>query len=245
MTSARDRRVTLALKWHYLDDLDVEDIQQRFIDEGYGEYAKSTIRNYLNEEPKDAVLEQIEEEQATVRLQIADREEQLYQRAREAEFDATDDDSIRRVVPATATVSTERETSMQVPDWEILDPGHEDRPEWATDRDVIICFTGGHRRVMPGEPYPVQQVDGSPKYTTEFAGLERDVPDEQARSSLRREQSQHLQAKGDVVGVYKDRVELEGSLETETTVGVDEETKSLARELLATRYDQERTDGDE
>lgn len=239
MTSRRDRRVTLALKWHYLDNLSPQEIRDRFEDEGIGDYATSTIRRYLNEEPADEVIEQIEAEHANVRLQIAEREERMFQRARQAESQATEDEPIKRVVPQTKT-ARERQT---VPAWEFVDDP-DARPDWATERDVIIRFTDDEREVLEGQKYPIQALDGSPRYTTEFAGLKRDVDDLQGQAMARQEQSQHLQAKGDVLGVYKDRVELEGSLETETTVGVDDETKELARELLAARYDQEGDDGD-
>ncbi|WP_254768223.1 hypothetical protein [Salinilacihabitans rarus] len=242
--STKQRRVTLALKWHYLDNLSVEEIQQRFEDEGIGSYARSTIRGYLNEDPADEVLEMIEEEHANTRLQIAEREERLYQRAREAESRALTDEPIQRVVPQTDRVPADRESPMTWQDWEYVDPDDEDWPEWAEERDIIIRFTDQKRQLMPGEEYPLRAVDGSPKYTTEFVGLERDVDDLKGQSMARREQSQHLQAKGDVLGVYKDRVEIDGAIETESTVGLDEETKEIAREVLRERYT-EGDDGDE
>ena len=228
--STRDRRVHLALKWHYLDNLDVEEIQDRFETEGIGSYARSTIRDYLNEEPKDAVIEQIEQEHADVRLQIAEREERMYQRAREAESEATQDEPIKRVVPQTTRVSTDRETSIQVPDWEVLDEDDPDRPDWATPRDVIIEFPGGRRRVMPGEEYPVQAVDGSPKYTTEMVGLRREQPDLKQQAMARQEQSSHLEAKGDVLGVYSTDINMNVDGELDTTVSLDEETAATIRE---------------
>lgn len=241
--STRDRRVTLALKWHYLDNLDPEEVRDRMEAEGYGDYTVSTIRDYLNEEPADEVIEQIEQEHANVRLQIAEREERAFQRAREDEAAATKDEPIVRVVPKTDRVATDRETPMQWPAWEIVEPGDDDWPEWATERDVIIRFRDHETAVHPGEEYPLQAVDGSPKYTKEFDGLRRDQPDLDRQRAARGEQSQHLQAKGDVLGVYKDRVELEGSLETESTVGLDDETKEIAREVLRERYT-EGTDGE-
>ncbi|QLH80970.1 hypothetical protein [Halosimplex pelagicum] len=234
--STRDRRVHLALKWHHLDNLSVEEIRERFEQEGIGSYARSTVRDYLNEQPKEEVIEAIEQRHADVRLQIAEREEQLYQRAREAELEATEDQPIVRVVPKTERVRRDRETPKRVPDWEIVDIDDPDRPEWASERDVIVRFTGDETRVQPGEEYPVQAVDGSPRYTKEFDGLQRDQPDRKSRAMARQEQSSHLQAKGDALGVYKERVELEGSLETESTVGLDEETKEIAREVLRERY---------
>jgi len=237
MTSPKDRRVTLALKWHYLDNLDVEEIQERFEREGYGSYANSTIRGYLNEQPKEEVIDQIEQEQADVRLQIAEREERMYQRAREAETQSTKEESVKRVVPQTREA---RERKV-VPAWEFVEDDAE-RPEWATERDVIIRFVDGEREVLEDEEYPVQALDGSPKYTTEFVGLERDVPDQKAQAMARQEQSSHLEQKGEALGVYTDHIELDGSIETESTVGLDEETKEISREILRERYNQEGDD---
>ncbi len=241
--STKQRRVTLALKWHYLDNLSVEEIQERFEDEGIGSYARSTIRGYLNEEPADEVVEMIEQEHANTRLQIAEREERMYQRAREAESKALKDDPIVRVVPKTETVSNDRVDPLTWPAWEIVEPDDDDWPEWAEERDVIIRFLEDQTTsVHPGESYPLREVDGSPKYTKEFDGLRRDQPNLEGQSMARQEQSKHLQAKGDVLGVYKDRLEVEGSLETETSVGLDEDTKEIAREVLQKRYEQEGDD---
>ncbi|WP_434531032.1 hypothetical protein ACODNH_05315 [Haloarcula sp. NS06] len=240
--SNRDRRVTLALKWHHLDNLSVGEIRDRFEAEGIGSYTRSTIRDYLNDEPADAVIEQIEKEHANVRLQIAEREERMFQRAREAEAEATEDEPIVRVVPKTDRVSDDRESPMQWPAWEIVEPSDEDWPEWATERDVIIRFTDDTTDVFPGEEYPLRAVDGSPKYTKEFDGLRRDQDDFKGQAMARNEQSKHLEAKGEALGVYKDRVEVEGSLETDSTVAVDDETKAALREALRARYDQEDTD---
>jgi hypothetical protein len=68
--SRRDRRVNLALKWHYLDNLSPEEIRDRFEREGITELTTSTIRDYLNEQPKGAF-------------------KQLYQLAYEAEIEAS------------------------------------------------------------------------------------------------------------------------------------------------------------
>ena len=240
--STRDRRVHLALKWHHLDNLDVDEIRDRFEAEGIGSFARSTVRGYLNAAPKDEIIEAIEQKHADVRLQIAEREEQLYQRARQAEHDATKDEPIIRVVPKTDRVANDRESPMQWPAWEVVEPGDEDWPEWATERDVIIRFTDEMTSVLPGGEYPLRAVDGSPKYTKEFDGLRRDQDDLKGQSMARSEQSKHLEAKGEALGVYKDRVELEGSLETDSTVAVDDETKAALREALRARYDQEDTD---
>jgi hypothetical protein len=217
MTSQRDRRVTLALKWHYLDGFGVGDIQDRFESGGHGSYAKSTIRGYLNEEPKGEVLEQIEEEQATVRLQVAERAERRWQRAREAETQATQEVPIKRVVPQTRTAN-ERQF---VPAWELVRDANE-RPGWADERDVIIRFVDDEREVLAGDEYPVQTLDGSPKYTTEFVGLQRDAPDEGDRAALRREQATHMQQKGEVAGVFVDRHEIDATVEAEAQLSDDD-----------------------
>ncbi|WP_209309435.1 hypothetical protein [Haloarcula amylovorans] len=228
--STRDRRVHLALKWHYLDNLDVGEIRKRFEAEGIGSYARSTVRDYLNEQPKQEVIEAIEQRHADVRLQIAEREEQLYQRARQAERDTTKDEPIIRVVPKTDRVSDDRETSMQWPEWELVEPGDEDWPEWATERDVIIRFTDRTTSVRPGEEYPLRAVDGSPKYTKEFDGLERDQDDLKGQAMARQEQSSHLEAKGDALGVYSTDINMNVDGEMETTVSLNEEAAAAVRE---------------
>ncbi|MEA5387110.1 hypothetical protein VB779_08615 [Haloarculaceae archaeon H-GB11] len=228
--STRDRRVHLALKWHHLDNLDVEEIRDRFEAEGIGSYARSTVRDYLNEQPKEEVIEAIEQRHADVRLQIAEREEQLYQRAREAEHDAVKDEPIIRVVPKTDRVSDERETPMQWPEWEIVEPGDDDWPEWATDRDVIIRFTDGTTSVRPGEEYPLRAVDGSPRYTKEFDGLERDQDDLKAQAMARSEQSNHLEAKGEALGVYSTDINMNVDGELTTEVELTAEAAATIRE---------------
>jgi hypothetical protein len=227
--STRDRRVTLALKWHYLDGLEPAEVRDRMEAEGYGDYTVSTIRDYLNEEPKEAVIEQIEQEHADVRLQIAEREERMYKRAREAELEATQDEPIKRVVPKTGQVSTERDRPMRWPEWELVDDPA-DRPDWAEPRDVIIRFCDPETEVHPGEEYPLRAIDGSPTYTTEMIGLERDQPDHKQRAMARQEQSSHLQAKGDVLGVYSTDINLDVQGELNTTVSLDEETAAAIRE---------------
>jgi len=228
--STRDRRVTLALKWHHLDNLSAGEVRDRFEAEGIGDYTVSTIRDYLNEEPADEVLDQIEQEHANVRLQIAEREERMYQRAREAEAEATEDEPITRVVPKTDTVPPDRESPMRRPNWEVLDAGDEDYPAWATERDIVIRFTGDYTSLHAGEEYPLQSVDGSPRYTREFDGLERDQPDLKGQAMARQEQSSHLQAKGDVLGVYSTDINMSVDGELDTTVSLDEETAAAIRE---------------
>ncbi|MEF8881993.1 MAG: hypothetical protein V5A34_05650 [Halapricum sp.] len=227
----RQRRVTLALKWHYLDNLSPQEIRDRFEAEGIGDYTVSTIRDYLNEEPADEVIEQIEAEHANVRLQIAERQERMFQRAREAESQATEDEPIKRVVPQTTTA---RERQF-VQAWELVeDP--DARPDWATGRDVIIRFVDDEREVLEGQQYPVKALDGSPRYTTEFVGLRRDQPDLQGQAMARQEQSSHLQAKGDVLGVYKEQLEIDATHDGSVTVehDVDEETEKRIGNLFDT-----------
>jgi hypothetical protein len=209
--------------------LDIDEIQERFEAEGIGSYARSTIRDYLNAKPKEEVIEAIEERHADVRLQIAEREEQLYQRAREAEARAVEDEPIIRVVPKTERVSGKRTRPKEVRAWEVVDDPA-DRPEWATERDVIIRFTDDTTLVDPGEEYPVPAIDGSPRYTKEFDGLERDQPDAKARAMARSEQSKHLEAKGEALGVYSTDINMNVDGELDTTVSLDEETAAAIRE---------------
>ncbi|MDQ2052851.1 hypothetical protein RBH26_20630 [Natronolimnohabitans sp. A-GB9] len=205
----REQRVTLALKWRHLDGCDIQEIRDRFEEEGYGRPSRQTVHNYLDEKEAEDVLDQIKQKHAETRLQIADREEQMYRRARADEHRAVRDEPIKRVVPQTDTVSNDRESPMQWPDWEVLDPDDEDFPEWASERDTVIRFLDRKRSIMPGEEYPLRSVDGTPKYTTEMVGLERDQPDIQKRAMARQEQSKHLEAKGEVLGIYTDHIELD------------------------------------
>jgi hypothetical protein len=228
--STRDRRVTLALKWHHLDNLSPQEVRDRFEAEGIGDYTLSTIRDYLNEAPADEVIEQIEAEHANVRLQIAEREEQLYQRAREAEAASVEDEPIKRVVPQTTQVPSDLDGPIRAAGWEELDPEDDDYPEWATERDVIIRFTDEPRDVMPGERRPIQGIDGEPKYTTEFVGLRRDQPDLQGQAMARQEQSKHLEAKGEALGVYSTDINMSVDADVEHSVELDAETAAAIRE---------------
>lgn len=228
--STRQYRVSLALKWHHLDNLSVGEIQERFEQQGIGSYTRSTVRDYLNEKPKEEVIEAIEQRHADVRLQIAEREERMFQRAREAEAEATEDEPIVRVIPKTDRVSDDRESPMQWPAWEIVEPGDDDWPEWATERDVIIRFTDGRTSLMPGEEYPLRAIDGSPKYTKEFDGLRRDQADLKGQAMARKEQSDHLEAKGEALGVYTTDINMNVDGELDTTVSLDEEAAATIRE---------------
>ncbi|MFC7044288.1 hypothetical protein ACFQH6_20495 [Halobacteriaceae archaeon GCM10025711] len=229
--STRNRRVTLALKWHHLDNLSPREVRDRFEDEGIGDYALSTIRDYLNEEPKDEVIKAIEKRHADVRLQAAERYERLYQTAREDHDQlAVEDDPIQRVVPQTQKVPPDADGPIHSPGWEQVEPGDEDWPEWATDRDVVIRFTDDRREVMPGESFPVRGVDGSPKYTSEFVGLRRDQPDLQSRQMTRREMASHLREKADVLGVYSTDINMNVNGELDTSVSLDAEAAAAIRE---------------
>ena len=232
--STRERRVTLALKWHYLDNLSPKEVRDRFEAEGIGDYALSTIRGYLNEEPKEAVLEQIEAEHADARLQAAERFERLYQQAREDHDElAVEDEPVRRVVPKMTRLPKNADP-IRMPNWEVIEPGDEDWPEHANERDLYIRFTNEARHISPGDRHPVRnEIDGSPVYTTEMVGLERDVPELSKRQSARGEMSQHMQAKADVLGVYSTDINLDVDGELETTVSMDEEAAAAIREATS------------
>lgn len=229
--TTRDRRVTLALKWHYLDNLSPQEVRDRFEREGIADLTVSTIRDYLNEEPKEAVLEQIEQEHADTRLQAAERFERLYQTATEDHEElAVEDEPIKRTVPQTAKVPGDRESPLWWDDWEVLDADDPERPGWAVNRDIIIRFTDGTRKLSPGEEYPVQSVDGTPKYTTEMVGLRRDVPDLMQRQGARQEMANHMRQKADVLGVYSTDINLDVDGELETSVSLDEDAAAAIRD---------------
>ena len=224
-TSARDRRVTLALKWKHLDGCDVDEIQDRFVEHGYDEYARSTIRGYLNEAPKEEVIEQIEKEQAHVRERIIDRHERLYDRAREAELSATEREKVVALRPASTT--NHKDHPIEVPDWEVLD--EDELPPEATPYDKRIRFTDETRRVDSGESYYVQDPDGDPIYKKMVAAVE-EVADMKQRSFLRREQSHHLEQQGEAAGVYEENVNVNMSGEVGHSVELDAETAAAVRQ---------------
>jgi hypothetical protein len=154
----------------------------------------------------------------------------MFKRAREAESDAVRDESIVRVVPKTDQVPPDREQPLTWPEWEIVDAGDEDRPEWATERDVIIRFTDQQTQVRPGEEYPLRAVDGSVRYTKEFDGLERDQDDLKQQAMARSEQSKHLEAKGEALGVYSTDINMQVDGDVDHSVELDEETAAAIRE---------------
>lgn len=217
--ATRDQRVTLALKYHYLDGLDAGQIRDRFEQEGVGDYARSTIRGYLNDSPKEAVLEQIENEQAHTREQIADRQERLYKRARQSEFEATEDEPITAVVPVTAT--NDNEAQIEVHDWKFVDVEAPDRPDWAEEHDTIVRIRTHKKRIKPGERYVVSDMAGDPVYKTRMVGLKRDQPDLIGQRFARQEQREHLEAKGEVLGLYNDAEDRQADALEELAEGVD------------------------
>jgi len=197
--STRDRRVTLALKWHHLDNLDVEQIQDRFEREGIGSYTRSTIRDYLAEKPKEKVLEALSVDQAEARAKIADRYEQLYKRARESEFEATTDEKILAVVPATTT--NDRDKHIEVNDWEFVDLDDPDWPDWAEERDTVVRILPDKRQIGPGERYVMSDMADNPVYTQRMVGVRRDQPDLIGQRFAREEQREHLDSEANVLGL--------------------------------------------
>lgn len=232
----REQRVTCALKWHYLDNLTPKEVRDRFEDHGV-ELTTSTIRDYLSESPKEEIVEQLENEHANTRLQIAEHEQRLFERAREAEARATTDEWVTAMEPKMSVVRKE-ESPLVVSDWERVLPGDDRRPEWATERDTIVIFTEGKQHLEPGHEYPegAHRAGGAaragtfPEFRRARVGIERDVVDEKGAAMARQEQSHHLKAKGEVLGVYSLDVNLSGELETEKTVTLDEETAAAIRE---------------
>lgn len=181
---------------------------------------RRTINRYLSEAPAEETIEKIRESHAEADLQIAERQEQLYQRAREAEMNADKEVPIKRVFPETDDVPADSQSPMRWSEWEQIEPGDPDWPEWATpDRDVLIRFTDERTQVYPGERYPIKGIDGEPKYTTEFVGLE-EVKNEKARAFRREEAREHLEAKGNALGVYEEQLDVNvgGSLELDHAV---------------------------
>jgi hypothetical protein len=235
--STRDRRVTLALKWHHLDNLSAREVRDRFESEGIGDYTVSTIRDYLSEEPADAVLEQIENEHANVRLQSAERYERLYQRAREAEQNATTDEPITAMVPQMQTVS-QSEEPLRVADWERAPPGDDRRPEWADEHDVVVVFVDDARHLEAGDEYPAGARRGGyparpgtlPEFRKATIGVERDEPDPKGRAMARQEQAKYQEQKGDVLGIYSTDINMNVDGELDTTVELDSATAAAIRE---------------
>jgi len=211
--SRRDRRVNLALKWHYLDNLSPKEVRDRFEREGIGDYALSTIRGYLNEKPKEEVIQAIEERNANVRLQAAERFEDLYQQAMEDHDKlAVENEPVLAMVPKKDFNESEEE--LRVADWEYLKEDDPRWPEWAGERDRPIAFTNETRFVPPKEAYPAgAERGGPPEYRKAVVGLRRDQPDRVGRSYARQEAAEHLHEKADVLGVYETDINLNTDLE--------------------------------
>ncbi|MFA1612044.1 hypothetical protein [Halobellus rubicundus] len=237
--STREYRVTLALKYHHLDNLSPKEIRDRFEREGVGDYAVSTIRDYLNEAPADEILEQIEQQHANVRLQSAERYEQLYQRARKAEHEATRDEPIQAVVPRMDTVG-QNEEPLRVADWKRVPPDDDRRPEWADERDTIVVFVDDVRHLEAGQEYPVgarragqpARPGTQPEYRKATVGVERDVDDPKGQAMARQEQAKYQEQKGDVLGIYSTDVNLSVDGEVETIHKLGESERELALKTL-------------
>ena len=224
-SSKYERRVTLALKWYHLDHLTESEIQERFEQDGYGEFAISTIRGYLNSAPAEDVREQIQQEHAETRLQVADRLEQAYKRARAAEAQATEETEIIGMRPEMEQVDGRLEHPKTIPyGWELVEPDEPEWPEWAQPGlDKIIRFTEGSREIEPGAEYPKRGPLGEPAYQPYVAGIRRNEPDLTQQSFLRQEQLKHLEAKGESMGIYESTINLQGDLGLEAEVEVPEE----------------------
>lgn len=238
--SRYERRVTLALKWFYLDNLDEQEIQERFESEGYGSFTLRTIRGYLKSKPSEEVREAIEEEHANTRLQVADRQEKLYKRAREAEMEATKDEPVKGMVPQTDKVDGRLADPKRIPyGWEEVQPG-EEVPDSAPigadpERDTIIRILDDEvTHVEPGRRYPIRNYLGEPEYTVQAVGVRRDIPDSKSRSFLRQEQQSHLEAKGQAMGIYEETINLQGDLGLEAEVEVPEE---LVQAVIGASHD--------
>lgn len=232
----REQRVTCALKWHYLDNLTPEEVRDRFEDHGV-ELTTSTIRDYLSESPKEEIVEQLENEHANTRLQIAEHEQQMAERALEAEARATRDEWVKALEPKMSVVRKEEEP-LTVSEWERVPPGDDRRPEWAEERDTIVIFTEGDRVLQAGHEYPqgAHRAGGAaragtfPEFRKARVGIERDVVDEKGAAMARQEASQHLKAKGEVLGTYSTDINLNAEVESEHTVSLDEETAAAIRQ---------------
>lgn len=211
--SRRERRVNLAVKYHYLDNLSAEEIRDRFEREGVADLTTSTIRDYLSEKPKEAVLDAIDAEHAHVREQAAERFERLYQDARADEALAVEDQSITALVPVMEANS--RDTPVEVHHWTELESDDDAWPEWARERDTIIEFDDdAWRTIQPGEEYPVGAQHGwTPQYREVVVGVRRDQPDRVGRSFARQEAASHLEQKAEVLNAYEENVTIEGEIE--------------------------------
>ena len=237
MTTGRqskyERRVTLALKWFHLDHLTISDIQDKLLEEGYesphsddGRFSERTIKKWINSQESEEVLEQVRQRHANAREQIAERHEDLYQRARSAENQATKDIPIKGLAPVEDKVDGRLESPKTIDySWRVVQPGEElpaSAPEGADpERDTIIEIDPTGSTVMePGAKYPKMDWKGEPEYEVQTVGVRRDEADRTQRSFLRQEQSSHLREKGEVMGVYEEEIKLSGSLDISQEVTV-------------------------
>lgn len=233
--SKHERRKTLALKWYHLDHLTIPEVQERLYEEGYvshhGDdpyFTERTIKGWINSKESEEVLQAVRERHADAREQIAERHEQLYERARSAEFQATEDDWVVGLVPVEDQVDGRRSSPKDIPySWEVVEPG-EPLPDSAPvgadpDMDTIIRITDGWESVEPGGTYPKRDWKGDPVYTKEIVGIARDEADLTQRSFLRQEQSSHLRQKGEALGVYEEEITLSGELDINTEVSVPDQ----------------------
>jgi hypothetical protein len=211
--SRREHRVNLALKYHYLDNLSAEEIRDRFEREGVADLTTSTIRDYLNEKPKEAVLDAIDQEHAHVREQAAERFERLFQDARADEALAVEDQSITALVPVMQENS--RDTPVEVHHWTELDVDDDAWPEWACERDTIIEFDDdAWRTIQPRDEFPAGAQHGwTPQYRKVVVGVRRDQPNRVGRSYARQEAAEHLREKADILGAYETDINLNTDLE--------------------------------
>lgn len=205
--SAYELRVHRAVKWNILDQMEVDEIQQKFRDEYDIDLTEDTIRGYLNSTPAEEVIETVRKRNAHTREQVMDREEGAYWRAREDEKRATEAVAVKAARPWAEENDTG--AAKDVLDWEVIDHDDPEAPDWATEDDIVITFLDETTTVAPGEQYYQPDPAGNPQYKIVPVGIERDIPDLSARKSLRQEQRQHLEAKGDAAAIYEENVNVE------------------------------------
>jgi hypothetical protein len=220
MSFSVERRSHIARKLHYLDGWSAGAIADHFEEEGIADIKPRTVQNYLRDSDAEETIEKVRDRMAEEDLRIAETLQRKHDRAREAERNADKEVPIQRVFPETEQVARDRKSEFRWPVWERIEPGDADWPERATPgRDVLIRFTDGMTTVRPGERYPVKGIDGEPKYTTEFVGLE-EVKNEKARAFRRQEQADHLEKKATALGIDEDQVNVDvgGSIDIDHSV---------------------------
>ncbi|EMA42672.1 hypothetical protein [Halococcus saccharolyticus] len=220
MAFSRERRAHIARKLHFLDGWSAEAIADHFEEEGIADIKPRTVRKYFKDSDAEETIEKVRDRMAEEDLRIAESLQRKHDRAREAEANADKEVPIQRVFPETEQVRRDRVSDFEWTEWEQIEPGDADWPEWATPgRDVLIRFTGRTTIVQPGERYPIKGIDGEPKYTTEFVGLE-EVRNEKARAFRREEQAEHLEKKAQVLGIEDNELDVNvgGSIDLEHSV---------------------------